>query len=121
MILLASHIWYDKTRNGDILRSAQLLDWDPSRHSRDMMQLWTEEDGAFKEYTLNPSLKAKVKIDSIEQEIGISGQIKFSSGDDWVGTVYVQYCDPWYDSWGYEYVVAGSKGWVYFSQLDRGY
>ena len=86
-----------------------------------MMELWTEDDGSFKTYTINPSLKAKVTIAGVETEVGISGSIQFQAGDDNIGTVYVQYCDPWFNYWGYEYVVAGPSGDVFFAQRDRGY
>ena len=54
------------------------------------------------------------------QEIGFSAKWKFSRGDDEIGSIYVQYCDPNFPtSDGYEYIVSGPGGPIFTNQKDR--
>ena len=113
--------WYTSNASKTSLTAIQLFTWSKTQHSRDMMQHWSEDDGSFKSSKLSLSLSAKPKIDGVETTVGLSYEWSFTRGDDEIGSVLVQYCDPWSDGYGYQYTIAGPSGDVFFAQFDRNY
>jgi hypothetical protein len=113
--------WYYKNRKETLLKDIQLLTWNKTNHSSDMQELWTEDDGKFKTYNFGFTFNFTPPSSSGGVGFSIPLSASFSAGDDEIGTVLVQYCDNWSDSWGYQYVVSGPSGDLFFAQLDRDY
>lgn len=113
----SENTWYTANRKGTSLINIQLLNWDKYMHTSDMQELWTEDDGNTKNYSFGIKLGYEIKGVKIEIPFNFS----IMAGDDNVGTVVVQFCDNWTNTWGYQYTVAGVSGDVFFAQLDRDY
>lgn len=114
--------WYSKNTSGTDLFNIQLSKWDGSLDSKEMYIHISEDDGSTVSYSTNANLSFKFKIDSVESTIGLNLGAAWVGGDDEVGSTVIHYCDPysWYGN-GYQYIIAGPSGDVYFNQKDRNF